>query len=79
MNTPPAKNLNDVMVSLAAGDDLFANFQSNFVYHAKDIALRSRSFRSHDEIGPAQCIEMRCVVSNVESAVEHLPQHLYRR
>ena len=74
----PADHLDDSVAVLAHLDHLAADLQPDLVDHAQDVALPHRRVRSHDEVRPAQCIEVGGVVGAVERAVEQLPQQLGR-
>ncbi len=78
MHLAPADHLDDGVAELAHLDDLAADLQPHLVDHAQDVALRHRRVRPHDEVGPAQRVEVRGVVGAVERAVEQLAQHLAR-
>ena len=79
MHAPPAQHLDHVVVAHAAVDHLLADVHADFVDHAQDVALGRRRIRPHHEVRPAQGVEMRGVVGDVEGHVEHLAQFLDRR
>lgn len=79
MHAAPTDHLDDVVVALAAGDDLLADFDADFVDDAEDVALPGRGVWPNYKVRAAQGVEVNGVVGDVEGAVEHLAQLLDRR
>ena len=75
MHFAPADHFDDGMPIFARVDDLAADFQTNFVDHAQDVALGYGRIRPHDKVRACQRIEVCGVVGDVESAVKQLAQH----
>jgi len=79
MDAAPAQHLDHVVVAHAAVDHLLADVHAHFVDHAQEIALSLGSVGADHEIWPAQRVEMRGVVGDIEGHVEHLAQFLHCR
>ena len=78
MDLAAAQHADDVHGLAARLDDLGADLHADLVDHAQDVALGHRGVRPHDEIRPAQDVEVDGVVGHVEGRVEQLAQLLGR-
>ena len=52
-----------------------ADLGPDLLDHAEDVALGLGGIGSHDQVGPAEHVEVRGVVGDVERVVEQLAQH----
>jgi len=71
-------HLDELVAGAPHLDDLAADLDAHLVDDAQDVALGRRGVRPHDEVRPAQGVEMGRVVGHVEDSVEKLPQELGR-
>ena len=78
VDLPSSQHADDVHGLAARLDDLGPGLHADLVDHPQDIALGHRGIRPHDEIRPAQDVEMDRVVGHVESRVKKLAQLLGR-
>ncbi len=66
MDSPSPYHLDDMMVSHAGIDDLFTDFNPNFVNYPQDISLWSRCVGSDDEVWSTQGVEVSGVIGHIE-------------
>ena len=76
MNLAPADDLDHVVAVLPHLNDLAADFQSDFVDNAQNIAFGNGSIRAHDEVRAAQGIKVGGMVGAVKGHVEQFAQFL---